>query len=149
MSFKALKTLDKLMAIYEAAEDNDEGVDAADAVNQASEDDNADGGEQNAEQPADATTAVPDDQNPDIQASVEDGAFVSPEKKTEYAKIALAALMLQPPVEGTIPPDLLNVTQNNADQVIKTVTACTNLSAPLTLTNTNDPNGLPNALQNA
>lgn len=123
VSFNALKTLDKLYSIYEAAENNDEPIDATEAVN-----------------------AVDDTESADDETE-QDNKFISDEKKLELAKTAFNALFTDPPDEGTIPKELLNVTTNNADNVINFVTACINLETPLTLTNQNQPDSLPNVLQ--
>lgn len=124
MAFSALRTLNKLYKLYEAAEENGEPVDATEAV----------GAIENPEE---------------AEGSEEPSKFVSSENKIEFAKIVFNALFSEPPAEGTIPNELLNVTTNNADNVIKFVTACINLDAPLTLTNQNQPESLPNVLQNA
>lgn len=158
MKLKAFETLDKLFKLYEAAED----VDAADAVKDDSEntedskEDDKDS-EEDTDDPED--TDEPDDQPqdatmpPDEQTEPEDdntvkNIFVSAEKKVEYAKLILNALNINCD-PATIPQDLLNVTVNNADDVINFVIAYATVEAPLSLTNQQNINSLPNALIHA
>ena len=70
---------------------------------------------------------VPDDENPNIQAEPETGTFISTNRKAELAKAMLDAYMADPPEQGSIPKDLLNVTTNNADKVIQYVQGAVNV----------------------
>lgn len=77
------------------------------------------------EEPTDQN--VPDDENPNIQAEPETGTFISTNRKAELAKAMLDAYMADPPEQGSIPKDLLNVTTNNADKVIQYVQGAVNV----------------------
>lgn len=129
--FKIFETLENFRKLYEAAED---------------------GMEQTPEQaPADATAppaeTVDTSADPSKQASPEQGVFMSENQKAEMAKMLLDALMMTPPEPGTIPSNLMNVTTDNADEVIKYVQGLNALSAPLSLDNDADENSMAGALK--
>jgi hypothetical protein len=63
------------------------------------------------------------------------------------AKMILDALMITPPEPGTIPSNLMNVTTDNADEVIKYIQGLNALSAPLALNNDSDENSMAGALK--
>ena len=129
--FKIFETLENFRKLYEAAED---------------------GMEQTPEQaPADATAPAPEGDDaaadPDKQADPEAGVFMSDNQKAEIAKMMLDALMMTPPEPGTIPSNLMNVTTDNADEVIKYIQGLNALSAPLSLDNDADENSMAGALK--
>lgn len=70
--------------------------------------------------------------DPNMQADAQAGTFVSDNKKAEFAKTLLDALNMQPPAQGEIPQQYLNVTTDNADEVITFIKSLLSLSAPLT-----------------
>ena len=125
--FKIFETLENFRKLYEAAED---GMEQA---------------------PADATIPAPEGgdatADPDKQADPEAGIFMSDNQKAEMAKMILDALMMTPPEPGTIPSNLMNVTTDNADEVIKYVQGLNALSAPLSLDNDADENSMAGALK--
>ena len=129
--FKIFETLENFRKLYEAAED---GMEQAPA-----------------QAPADATVPAPEDDDaagdPDKQADPEAGIFMSDNQKAEMAKMILDALMMTPPEPGTIPSNLMNVTTDNADEVIKYVQGLNALSAPLSLDNDADKNSMAGALK--
>lgn len=55
----------------------------------------------------------------------ENTIMISPQEKANLAKIMLNALLMSPPNE--LPNEILNVTVDNADYVIKTIQAITSL----------------------
>lgn len=69
-----------------------------------------------------------DPNDPSIQADPETGVFMSDNQKADFAKTMLGALMAQPPAAGTIPANLMNVTTQNADDVIKYIQSLTKLT---------------------
>lgn len=128
--FKIFETLENFRKLYEAAEDE------AQAVEQAPADATA--------PPAETAEASAD---PSKQASPEQGVFMSENQKAEMAKMLLDALMMTPPEPGTIPSNLMNVTTDNADEVIKYVQGLNALSAPLSLDNDANENSMAGALK--
>lgn len=123
--FKIFETLENFRKLYEAAEDEMQA-------------------------PADATAPTPEgaeDADPAKQANPEDGVFMSDNQKAEIAKMILDALMMTPPAPGTIPSNLMNVTTDNADEVIKYVQGLNALSAPLSLDNDADDSTMAGALK--
>ena len=135
-NFKIFDTINRYKKIYEAAEDEmQEGGDAP-----------AEGGEQ----PQDATEAPAEGDaasDPTKQADPNAGVFMSDNQKAEMAKMILDALMMTPPEPGTIPANLMNVTTDNADEVIKYIQGLNALSAPLSLNNDSDTNSMAGALK--
>ena len=119
--YKVFETIDRYMKLYEADEENTDIEEAGDeAASEPSE-------------PADATEPQTDENDPNVQAEPESGIFISDNQKAQFAKMMLDALMTTPPESGTIPPELLNVTTKNADQVIKYIQNLNMLSAATSL----------------
>lgn len=110
--------IDKLYALYEAAEEEQPEGD--------------EGGE---EQPVDPTqpdpNAAPEGEMEGQPADEQEGMYVSPMQKAVLAKTMLDALQSQPPNTGEIPEELLNVTDANADEVIKFIQSLVSLSNAL------------------
>lgn len=121
MSLKKLKvfeTIEKYMKLYEAADDENQQVEPDDAATDA---------------PADATEPQSEGDMPEEQAAPEEGVFMSDNQKAQFAKMMLDALMMTPPDAGTIPNELMNVTTQNADAVIKYIQNLNGLNAATTL----------------
>lgn len=116
--YKVFETIDRYMKLYEADEENTDMEEA---------------GNEDAPAPADATEPQNDENDPSVQAEPESGIFISDNQKAQFAKMMLDALMTAPPESGTIPPELLNVTTKNADQVIKYIQNLNMLSAATSL----------------
>lgn len=96
------------------------------------------------------TSETPEENNvPEEQAEPETGVFMSANQKAVVAKSALDALMLQPPAPGTIPQELLNVNDSNADQVLAFVQKYVQTSSSTDVGNENDPNSLVSKLKNS
>lgn len=132
--FKTFETIAKFKKLYEADEmEQDPNAESADATNPPVE--GAEGAE------GDAAS------DPNKQADPESGTFMSDNQKAEMAKMILDALMMTPPEPGTIPSNLMNVTTDNADEVIKYVQGLNALSAPLSLDNDADTNSMAGALK--
>ena len=132
-NFKIFDTLNRYKKLYEAAEDEIQ-----------------EGAPEGGEQPQDATEAPVEGDaasDPTKQADPNAGVFMSDNQKAEMAKMILDALMMTPPEPGTIPPNLMNVTTDNADEVIKYIQGLNALSAPLALNNDSDGNSLSGALK--
>lgn len=138
--FKTFETIARFRKLYEA--DEMEQDPAADP----SADPAADG-----EAPADATDPAAAEggaeTDPNKQADPEAGVFMSDNQKAEIAKMLIDALMMTPPEPGTIPSNLMNVTTDNADEVIKYIQGLNALSAPLSLDNDTDENAMGGALK--
>jgi hypothetical protein len=141
--FKTFETIARFRKLYEADEmEQDVTADPA-----------AEGGEA----PADATdpnagaaegaAEGADGTDPNKQADPEAGVFMSDNQKAEIAKMLIDALMMTPPEPGTIPSNLINVTTDNADEVIKYIQGLNALSAPLSLDNDTDENAMGGALK--
>ena len=129
--FKIFETLENFRKLYEAAEDEMQAAEQA---------------------PADATAPAPEEgvdaaADTTKQANPEQGVFMSDNQKAEIAKMILDALMMTPPEPGTIPSNLMNVTTDNADEVIKYVQGLNALSAPLSLENDADKDSMAGALK--
>jgi hypothetical protein len=73
--------------------------------------------------------------------------FISDNQKADLAKIMLDALQMTPPEPGTIPAELMNVTTDNADAVIKYIQSLNSLDGPLSLKNDSNENSLAGALK--
>lgn len=128
--FKVFETLERYMKLYEAAEDEtesagDEEMDSA------------------AETPVDATEPQPSENSPEEQAAPEEGVFMSDNQKAQFAKMMLDALMMTPPDAGTIPNELMNVTTQNADAVIKYIQNLNSMNAATAL-DSSTPQSLDN-----
>jgi hypothetical protein len=135
--FKTFETIARFRKLYEADEMEQDA--AADPTA---------GGEA----PADATDpnaggAEGAEADPTKQADPEAGVFMSDNQKAEIAKMLIDALMMTPPEPGTIPSNLMNVTTDNADEVIKYIQGLNALSAPLSLDNDTDENAMGGALK--
>lgn len=136
--FKTFETIARFRKLYEADEMEQDA--AADPT--------AEGGEA----PADATDPNAGgvegaEADPTKQADPEAGVFMSDNQKAEIAKMLIDALMMTPPEPGTIPSNLMNVTTDNADEVIKYIQGLNALSAPLSLDNDTDENAMGGALK--
>lgn len=135
--FKTFETIARFKKLYEADEMSQEqpteGADMPDAANPPAEGDMGSEGD----------TAS----DPNKQADPESGTFMSDNQKAEMAKMILDALMMTPPEPGTIPSNLMNVTTDNADEVIKYVQGLNALSSPLSLDNDADTNSMAGALK--
>lgn len=124
MSLKKLKvfeTIDHFMKIYEAAKEQD------------GEDMNMEQEDNNEEVPQDATEPQSEGDTPEEQAAPEQGIFMSDNQKAQFAKMMLDALMMTPPDAGTIPNELMNVTTQNADSVIKYIQNLNSMNAATSL----------------
>lgn len=134
--FKTFETIARFKKLYEA-----------DEMGQDPAADPAAGGEA----PADATDPAAAEggaeADPNKQADPEAGVFMSDNQKAEIAKMLIDALMMTPPEPGTIPSNLMNVTTDNADEVIKYIQGLNALSAPLSLDNDTDENAMGGALK--
>lgn len=128
--FKVFETLERYMKLYEAAEDETESAGAE-------ETDSA------AEAPADATEPQPSGESPEEQAAPEEGVFMSDNQKAQFAKMMLDALMMTPPDAGTVPNELMNVTTQNADAVIKYIQNLNSMNAATAL-DSSTPQSLDN-----
>lgn len=85
-------------------------------------------GDMGADMSGDEEAQQEDPNDPSIQAQVEKGSYVSDTKMAEFAKTLIDAYMAQPPQQGEIPPDLLNVTTKNYTAVITYVTSLISLN---------------------
>lgn len=132
--FKTFETIAKLRKLYEADETGQEETPENDGTADAT----------NPPAPASEGDAASD---PNKQADPESGTFMSDNQKAEMAKMILDALMMTPPEPGTIPSNLMNVTTDNADEVIKYVQGLNALSAPLSLDNDADKDSMAGALK--
>jgi hypothetical protein len=138
--FKTFETIARFRKLYEADEMEQD----------AAADPNADPAAEG-EAPADATDPAAAEggaeTDPTKQADPEAGVFMSDNQKAEIAKMLIDALMMTPPEPGTVPSNLMNVTTDNADEVIKYIQGLNALSAPLSLDNDTDENAMGGALK--
>lgn len=134
--FKTFETIARFKKLYEA--DEMEQDPAADPTA---------GGEAPADATDPAAAEGDADADPNKQADPEAGVFMSDNQKAEIAKMLIDALMMTPPEPGTIPSNLMNVTTDNADEVIKYIQGLNALSAPLSLDNDTDENAMGGALK--
>lgn len=116
---KVFQTLDYFTRLYEGTEDEIENLQQ-----------DAESGE---EMQQDATEPQANADAPEEQAAPEEGVFVSDNQKAQFAKMMLDALMMTPPDAGTIPNELMNVTTQNADEVIKYIQNLNGLNAATSL----------------
>lgn len=135
--FKTFETIAKFRKLYEADEMNQDPAAGETAEADASAPPVETG-------MTDANDLAAD---PNKQADPEAGVFMSDNQKAEIAKMILDALMMTPPEPGTIPPELMNVTTDNADEVIKYIQGLNALSTPLSLDNDADNNSMAGALK--
>lgn len=98
------------------------------------------------EQPADPTM-TPEQPVEGEPADEGDGIYVSANQKAMLAKTMLDALQAQPPKPGEIPENLLNVTDANADEVIKYIQSLISLSNATSLEDNGEQSGLVNTLK--
>lgn len=145
--FKTFKTIQKYLKLYEnqaAGVEDDPNAQVDDTAME--EDPQAaeapvEGGDEMMEDP---TTA---DDNAEEQANPEDGIFISDIKKAEFAKLLISALMNDVPQAGSVPDEMLNVSTENADQVIKYVQSLLNLDTQLSTDNENNEDSFANAVK--
>lgn len=136
--YSFFKSAENFYKIYESQINGDDEKDEIDDLNDEDENPN------NLSDPTvqDNTDTI----NPEDNADVENGEFISDLKKAEFAKLILNALMQTPPEMGTIPDEYLNVTTNNADEVIKFIKNIISLNSSLSLDDGNSD--IVDALQN-
>jgi hypothetical protein len=134
--FKTFETIARFRKLYEA-----------DEMEQDAAADPAAGGEAPADATDPAAASGGAETDPNKQADPEAGVFMSDNQKAEIAKMLIDALMMTPPEPGTIPSNLMNVTTDNADEVIKYIQGLNALSAPLSLDNDTDENAMGGALK--
>lgn len=147
--FKTFKTIQKYLKLYEnqaAGVEDDPNAEVDDTAME--EDPQAaeapvEGGDETMEDP---TTA---DDNAEEQANPEDGIFISDIKKAEFAKLLISALMNDVPQAGSVPDEMLNVSTENADQVIKYIQNLLNLDTQLSTDNENNEDSFANAVKGA
>lgn len=145
--FKTFKTIQKYLKLYEnqaAGVEDDPNAEVDDTAME--EDPQAaeapvEGGDEMMEDP---TTA---DDNAEEQANPEDGIFISDIKKAEFAKLLISALMNEVPQAGSVPDEMLNVSTENADQVIKYIQNLLNLDTQLSTDNENNEDSFANAVK--
>lgn len=116
---KVFQTLDYFTRLYEGTEDETENLQQ-----------DTESGE---EMQQDATEPQANVDAPEEQAAPEEGVFMSDNQKAQFAKMMLDALMMTPPDAGTIPNELMNVTTQNADEVIKYIQNLNGLNAATSL----------------
>lgn len=132
--FKVFETLERYMKLYEAAEDETESAGAEEMDSAA---------DAPTEAPTDATEPQSSGESPEEQAAPEEGVFMSDNQKAQFAKMMLDALMMTPPDAGTIPNELMNVTTQNADAVIKYIQNLNSMNAATAL-DSSTPQSLDN-----
>ena len=98
------------------------------------------------EQPADPTMS-PEQPAEGEPADEGDGIYVSANQKAMLAKTMLDALQAEPPKPGEVPENLLNVTDANADEVIKYIQSLISLSNATSLADNGEESGLVNSLK--
>lgn len=138
--FKTFETIARFRKLYEADEMEQDAATDPNA-------DPAAGGEALADATDPAAAEGGAETDPTKQADPEAGVFMSDNQKAEIAKMLIDALMMTPPEPGTIPSNLMNVTTDNADEVIKYIQGLNALSAPLSLDNDTDENAMGGALK--
>lgn len=80
-------------------------------------------------------------------ADPETGVYISSNEKAALAKTMLDALQADPPKPGEIPNNLLNVTNTNADEVIKYVQSLLSLTNSVSLADDGGDAGLVDTLK--
>ena len=120
MSFKSFKFLEEYnrRIIKEAEELEDESTEDTENPEESSE--NSEEDVQSSENSAEEPKGNPEG-DPEITPDVDEGFFISDIKKAEWKKLMLQALMTPKPDEMDFDEDLLNVTTENADRVIKAI----------------------------
>lgn len=149
--FKTFKTIQKYLKLYENQAAGVEDDPNAQVDDTAMEEDPqaaeapaevpAEGGDEMVEDPTVA------DGGAEEQANPEDGIFISDIKKAEFAKLLISALMNEVPQAGSVPDEMLNVSTENADQVIKYVQSLLNLDTQLSTDNENNEDSFANAVK--
>lgn len=145
--FKTFKTIQKYLKLYENQAAGVEDDPNAQVDDTAMEEDPqaaevpAEGGDEMVEDPTVA------DGGAEEQANPEDGIFISDIKKAEFAKLLISALMNDVPQAGSVPDEMLNVSTENADQVIKYVQSLLNLDTQLSTDNENNEDSFANAVK--
>lgn len=155
-NFKTLEKLQRLIKLYEAQAEDPNAVPEEDpemmddGTGEAPVDSNADpNADPNAAVQPDPTDAADNgaDSDPENQANPEDGIFISDIKKAEFAKLLITALMNKEPEAGSIPQEMLNVTKDNADNVIQYVQSLLSLDSSLSTDNEADEDGFANSVK--
>lgn len=82
-------------------------------------------------------------------ADQDSGIYVSSNEKATLAKTMLDALQATPPKPGEIPEKLLNVTNVNADEVIKYIQSLVSLTNSVSLADNGDKSGLVDTLKDS
>lgn len=126
----------RLKSLFEAAED-EAADDTEEATDEGQEADPTTGGEE--EGMTDPTEPAQDTEGGE-PADESEGIYVSPNEKAVLAKTMLDALQATPPETGTIPADLLKVTDANADKVISYIQSIISLTNSLDTSETSDSN---------
>lgn len=145
--FKTFKTIQKYLKLYENQAAGVEDDPNAQVDDTAMEEDPqaaeapAEGGDEMVEDPTVADAGAEEQANP------EDGIFISDIKKAEFAKLLIGALMNEVPQAGSVPDEMLNVSTENADQVIKYVQSLLNLDTQLSTDNENNEDSFANAVK--
>ena len=151
--FKTFKTIQKYLKLYENQAAGVEDDPNAQVDDTAMEED-----PQAAEAPAEAPVEGGDEivEDPTVadagaeeQANPEDGIFISDIKKAEFAKLLISALMNEVPQAGSVPDEMLNVSTENADEVIKYIQNLLNLDTQLSTDNENNEDSFANAVKGA
>lgn len=123
------------------------------ADEQQEQDEEAAGGEE--AQPQDPTMeddpqTAPGEDDPSVEpADSESGIYVSSNEKATIAKTMLDALQSEPPKPGEIPDNLINVTNANADDVIKYIQSLVSLTNSVSLNDNGNEDGLVDTLKNS
>lgn len=141
---KSASVFDNMDKVYKMIKEAQE-----DAENEQEEPDAEEGQEQEAP-PEDPTKPTGEVEDPNAEpADEESGVYVSSNEKATIAKTMLDALQATPPKPGEIPENLLNVTNANADDVIKYIQSLISLTNSVSLADNGDENGLVNTLKEA
>ena len=120
MSFQSFKFLEEYnhRIIKEAVELEDESTEDTENAEESPENDEEDAqGDKNG---TDQPKGNPEG-DPEMTPDVDTGIFLSDIKKAEWTKLMLQALMTPKPEEMDFDENLLNVTTENADEVIQAI----------------------------
>lgn len=100
------------------------------------------------EDPTTPEPTAPNEPDPNAEpADEESGVYVSSNEKATIAKTMLDALQADPPKPGEVPENLLNVTNANADEVIKYIQSLISLTNSVSLSDNGNDNGLVDTLK--
>ena len=100
------------------------------------------------EDPTTPEPTAPNEADPNAEpADEESGVYVSSNEKATIAKTMLDALQADPPKPGEVPENLLNVTNANADEVIKYIQSLISLTNSVSLSDNGNDNGLVDTLK--